>query len=205
MAQPSFPPPHASFPPPLTSYPPPAAPPVRPRSTRMRWLAGAAVAILVLSIVAGFLNAARMTPASNRASAAPTVSVAATATASIGAATAFAGKDGSGQVTVSSAAWSTTGDTMPPTGQAFLVVDLTVSATVGRVEAGWIYVRLVDAAGETHLFSLGPKLSHLLHSQVLTPGQSATGQVSFTAPRGACVLQFLDPGLGPVASIRIPA
>ncbi len=94
---------------------------------------------------------------------------------------------------------------MPPNGQAFLVVDLTVSATGGRVEAGWIYVRLVDAAGETHLFSLGPKLTNLLHSQVLTPGQSATGQVSFTAPRGACVLQFLDPSLGPVASIRIPA
>jgi hypothetical protein len=202
--------------------PPTGRGPQRKRSTRVRLIAGGLAAALVLTAVASVL------PLLSRG-VAPSPTAGAQATASgepsrlvtvsptpqpadgvdvtgpdIARGAAFSTADGSGEVTITRATWTSAGELAPPEGERYLVLDVTVTREAGSVPIGAMAFRAESADGLGVAPGFGPKLDRPLGGGTLIDANPVSGQVGFVLPPGETRIELLDAGLLPVATLQVP-
>lgn len=198
----------------LVAPPPSGRRPPRPRRSRRvavaAVLAGSLLLIGVLSVLPllpGQAPAPRTTapPALVTATPSPVPTAASTATgAGVGTAVAFTGADGSGTLTLTRAVWTDAGELAAPAGQRYLVLDVTISCTGGRVAV--TPPSLLVTSGDTGtLPAFGPSLERPLAGVELSPGGQVSGQVGYALAPGAVRLHLLDAALRRLATVEVPA
>lgn len=196
--------------------PPTGRGPRRSQRPRFRLVAVSLAITLVLVAALGTLPLLAPAPVTPQASATPVPLVTETpSTRPANASTATSGGDlgkpvafrsalGSGSVTVTSAVWTDAGDMAAPSGQRYLIVDVTVACSQGAVPVDPLMFLAVTSDDKV-LPAFGPTLTTPLGGQVVKAGRTARGQVGYVLVPGTVTLDVLDPDLRPVAEIRIPA
>ncbi len=202
--------------------PPTGRGPQRKRSTHVRLLAGGLAAALVLTALASVLpllprgstiapTASAPAPASGEPSRLVTVSptpqpadVVDVTGPDIARAAAFTTADGSGEVTITRATWTSAGELAPPEGKRYLVLDVTVTQKAGRVPVDSLSFRARSADGVGVTPGFGPKLDRPLGGSTLTDAGQVSGQVGFALPPGSTTIELLDAGLLPVVTLQVP-
>lgn len=202
--------------------PPTGRGPAPKRSTRTRLIAGTlAIALLATALV----SLLPLLPRASTTSPTPTnvpsatgepsrlvtvsptpqpADAAAVTGGDLGRAVAFTGSRGGGEVTVSSATWTSAGDLEPPAGQRYLVLEVTVSASSGQVAVDALSFLATSADGTRQVPGFGPKLDRPLGGRTLTGSDSVTGQLGFVLAPGDTTVALLDENLDPVAKLKVP-
>jgi hypothetical protein len=116
---------------------------------------------------------------------------------------AFTGPSGSGTITVTKAVWTDGGRIAPPSGQRYLVLDVTIACTGGTLPVTPELLLLTGTASE--LPGYGPALDRPLGSRLLRAGEDAAGQVGYVLSPGAVRLEVLDENLRRLAAVEVPA
>lgn len=140
----------------------------------------------------------RTTPSSAPASTDPVTG------AGVGQQVPFASGTSAGTLRVTKATWTNQGSIQPPDGEAYLIVELTLTVTKGQLTTGLIWARVLDESGEPHIFAIGPKLDTPLPTGTVQAGRQVSGQLGYSLPRGPATFQLLDERLAPMVSVEIP-
>ena len=202
--------------------PPTGRGPQRERSTRVRLIAGGLAAALVLTAVASVLpllargiTTAPAASAPATASGEPSRLVTVSPTPQpvdgvdvtgpdIARAAGFTTADGSGELTITRATWTSAGELAPPEGKRYLVLDVTVTRTAGNVPIEALAFRAQSADGTGVTPGFGPKLDRPLGGSMLTDDNPVSGQVGFVLAPGETTIELLDAGLLPVVALKVP-
>jgi hypothetical protein len=119
------------------------------------------------------------------------------------------GQTGTGDVTVTTYGWHKSGRghyASDPENGAYLVLDVTVVGTAGKLSYNPFYFKAKAADGSEYDTSVGSDgYFPALQSGDLAAGERARGLVTFDVPKGKTELEILDELLDKVASVSIPA
>jgi hypothetical protein len=133
----------------------------------------------------------------------PTEQVALNTGGSLGTPLNFHTPSGAGRLNVKSATWTQGGQLAPPSGSQYLVVDVEVDCSKGRLSLSTLnFIAGTEAANGS---AFGAKLSNQLSGVELATGERINGQIGFVLPAGQTTLSLVDQNLDPVAKAVIPA
>lgn len=216
----SFPQPNHA-PPPFPAPPAPIRPPGQSDPGRRRRLLLAATAtftVVLVAVVAVGLPLLTTTPSATPTQAPqpsatalvtatpqaqPTEQVALDTGGSLGASLNFHTSSGAGRLSVKKATWTQGGQLAPPSGSQYLVVDVEVDCSKGRLSLSTLnFIAGTEAASGS---AFGANLSNQLSGVELTTGERISGQIGFILPAGQTTLSLVDQNLHPVAKALVPA
>jgi len=121
---------------------------------------------------------------------------------SLGSSLNFHTVSGAGHLRVKKATWSQDGQLAPPSGSQYLVVDVEVDCSKGRLSLSTLNFIADGVAPSGSAF--GANLSDQLSGVELATGERASGQVGFVLPGEQVRLSFVDQNLNPAAKAVIP-